>query len=192
MEVRCKVIVLGRTGAGKTSLLTYLRKRIFGYESQTLGVEQFHYRFTVGSKTVDANIWDTCGQERFRAIGKMYYQGAHGALLVFDLNDTESFTALARYHEDFIQHNKADTPCVLLGNKADMPERAVTQQEITAFVQSRGLQYYETSAKTGQNVEAAFLPILQAVTADDSPIVASATLRVAPVQGHKEPQKCKC
>lgn len=193
METRCKVIVLGRTGTGKTTLLTYLRKHTFEcVESNTLGIEQFQLRLEVRDQVVVANFWDTCGQERYRSIGKNYYQGSHGALLVFDLTDRESLVALPRYLEDFKQQNNIPSAiCVLVGTKADMSEREVTSKEATDFAQACGIRYFETSAKTGQNVEAVLEPILLAAITTSSEKNLSITLSPQ-LQVTKPRNKCKC
>ncbi len=195
MESHCKVIVLGCTNAGKTSLLTYLHKRTFeSIYSGTIGVEQFHQRFSIRDKVIVANIWDTCGQERFRSIGKIYYKGAQGALLVFDLTDRKSLDSLPGYVEDFKNNcSRPDAVCVLVGTKADLqPE--VTFKEATAFAQTHGIRYFETSAKTGQNVESAFEPILLAALTSESidNQVSSVKLSIQTPKIKHDRHKCKC
>jgi len=194
METRCKVIVLGRTGVGKTSLLTFLRKQTFECdEARTMGIEQFQLRKEVQGQVVVTDIWDTCGQERFRSIGKNYYKGSYGALLVFDLTDRESLAALPRYLEDFKQLcDVQGAICVLIGTKVDLPEeREVTFKDATAFAQTYGIRYFETSAKTGQNLEAALEPILLAVLTATS--VKSLSIVLSPqLPKTQSRSKCKC
>lgn len=195
MENRCKVIVLGRTGAGKTCLLTYLRQRTFESDGhRTLGIEQFHQRFSIRDKVVDANIWDTCGQERFRSIGKTYYKGSQGALLVFDLTDRASLASLPWYIEDFKNNcDRPDAVCVLVGTKADL-EPEVTFKEAIVFAQTHGIRYFETSAKTGQNIESALEPILLASLISESidSHVNSIKLSIQTPKIKHNRDKCRC
>ena len=102
-------------------------------------------------------IWDTAGQERFYTIAKAYFRSALGIILVFDICDRESFDQLPRWLRD--ARMEADPHCsvMLVGNKADMAaERKVSQEEAEAFAKAHELNYIETSAKTGDNIEEAF------------------------------------
>ena len=105
-------------------------------------------------------IWDTAGQERFGAIRPLYYRGANGGLLVYDITNRKSFLNLEKHWFTEVYQSCGNIPLILLGNKADLEElRAVSLEEGRIQANNRNLQFFETSAKTGQNVDAAFLTL---------------------------------
>ena len=107
---------------------------------------------------VKLQIWDTAGQESFRSITRSYYRGAAGALLVYDLTRRDTFNHLSRWLEEARQHSHSNMVIMLIGNKSDLDSRrAVSTEEGRAFAQQHGLIFMETSAKTAENVEKAFI-----------------------------------
>ncbi len=154
-----KCIVVGDGGVGKTALTIRFSQGFFAEDyKMTIGVD-----FKVKTITVyDPNgnpiraklqIWDTGGQERFASIRPMYYRGALGALLIFDLTSYESFEHLPRWIEEIRANTSTEIPLLLVGNKSDLEEsRAVSPEEINEFTQKFNLFYMETSAKTGAGV----------------------------------------
>ena len=157
--VQFKFIVIGCSGTGKTSILRRLVDGKFVKDSQsTVGIEYFTHITTIQGRTVKMMIWDTAGQERFYTIAKAYFRSALGIILVFDICDRKSFDQLPRWLRD--ARMEADPHCsvMLVGNKTDLAaERTVSQEEAQKFAETQELNYIETSAKTGENVEEAFL-----------------------------------
>lgn len=153
-----KFIVIGSSGVGKTAILTRLVDHVFTGESQsTIGVEFIATSIKVDNVTVRLQIWDTAGQERFRAIAKAYFRSAIGVILVYDITDRKSFDDLSGWLNDV--HSQCDPNAVvtLVGNKSDLEEkRKVSESEARAFAEMHQLQYMETSALAGDNVELAF------------------------------------
>ncbi|MFX1327654.1 MAG: GTP-binding protein [Promethearchaeota archaeon] len=98
-------------------------------------------------------IWDTGGQERFSSIRPMYYRGSLGALLIFDLTNSDSFEHLPQWIEEVRANVKSEIPLLLVGNKSDLvDQKAVSLDEINHFTRNFNLYYMETSAKTGEGV----------------------------------------
>ncbi|KAI6243134.1 Ras-related protein Rab-11A [Aphelenchoides fujianensis] len=126
-----KVVVIGDTGVGKTNLTSR-----FAYDR------------------------DTAGQERFRSIGPAYYKGAVGALLVYDITDSNSFDNLARWLRDLELYADPGLLVVLVGNKSDLSCRAVPTEDATAWARKNGFSFIETSAKDSSNVDLAFTTLL--------------------------------
>ena len=115
-----------------------------------------------GSKTIKLNdgtnvkvqIWDTAGQESFRSITRSYYRGSICALLVYDITRRQSFDNLIRWLEDMRDNAYSKMIILLIGNKDDLKmEREVSTQEGQEFADKHNLIFFETSAKTGHNVE---------------------------------------
>ncbi len=88
-----KIVLVGDSGVGKTNLLTRFSKNEFSLESKTtIGVEFATKTITTESgRVIKAQIWDTAGQDRYRAIASSYYKGAVGALLVYDITKEKTF-----------------------------------------------------------------------------------------------------
>lgn len=153
-----KIILLGTVAVGKTSILSRFINDTFINEYKcNIGV-QFAAKtiFLDDEKGADLSIWDTCGEERFRAITRQYYKGAAGSLLVFDLTNRVSFESLIYWIND-LKSAKDDIEIFVIGNKADVKERQVSFEEANDFiVKQNGLMYFETSAKTGYNIKEMF------------------------------------
>ncbi|AQK94769.1 Ras-related protein RABG3f [Zea mays] len=172
-----KVIILGDSGVGKTSLMNqYVNKKFSNQYKATIGADfltkevQFEDRlFTLQVRLVTLAIWDTAGQERFQSLGVAFYRGADCCVLVYDVNSMKSFDNLHNWREEFlIQASPSDPdnfPFVLLGNKVDVDggnSRVVSEKKAKAWCASKGnIPYFETSAKDGTNVEDAFQCIVK-------------------------------
>lgn len=153
-----KFIVIGSSGVGKTAILTRLVDHVFTGESQsTIGVEFIATQINVDNTVFRLQIWDTAGQERFRAIAKAYFRSAIGVMLVFDLTDRKSFDDLNGWLNDVHTHCDPNVVVTLIGNKSDLEDtRKVSESEARAFAELHQLQYLETSALDGSNVQLAF------------------------------------
>jgi small GTP-binding protein len=149
-----KVVVVGDSGVGKTCFLIRFVRDLFDEESQpTLGVEFLTKIVQTERHRIQLQLWDTAGQELFRSVTRGYYRGSAGALLVFDLTSRDSFENIGRWLQDIRDVARADVVAVLIGNKVDLADqRVVTTEEATEFAKSHSMQYFETSAKTGQNI----------------------------------------
>lgn len=120
---------------GKTSLTLRFCKNTFdGGQISTIDASHLTQIVTLstGSK-YQLNIWDTAGQEKYRALNKVYYQGAEGkynknhlkigALIVYDITDHESWLKVTSWMKELQMYLPPDTPIVITGNKADLPNR---------------------------------------------------------------------
>jgi len=154
-----KYIIIGDTGVGKSCLLLqFTDKRFQPVHDLTIGVEFGARMVSIEGKQVKLQIWDTAGQESFRSITRSYYRGAAGALLVYDITRRETFNHLTVWLEDARQHSNSNMTIMLIGNKSDLEHRrAVSTEEGENFAKQHGLVFMETSAKTAQNVEEAFI-----------------------------------
>ena len=130
-----KVLLIGDAGVGKSSIL--LRFTDDSFEEQmasTIGVDFRVKTVTLGGKTVKLTIWDTAGQERFRTLTSSYYRGCHGVILVYDVNERESFTHLQQWLEELELYSTTQHFVKLLvGNKIDVKDRQVTVEEAETF-----------------------------------------------------------
>jgi len=154
-----KYIIVGDTAVGKSCLLLqFTDKRFQPVHDLTIGVEFGSRTITIEGNQVKLQIWDTAGQEKFRSITRSYYRGAAGALLVYDITRRETFEHLTTWLEDCRKFSNQNIVIMLIGNKCDLEnKRAVSNEEGEAFAKQHGLTFLETSAKTAENVENAFL-----------------------------------
>jgi small GTP-binding protein len=153
-----KIVLTGESGTGKTNILSqFVRSNFNPNAKTTIGVECATKTFQVGTTTVKAQIWDTAGQERFRAITSTYYRGAHGAILVYDITNTQSFRNAARWLQELRNFAESNVPVALVGNKCDLEAmRSVSQDEGIRYAEAERLIFFETSAKTAVNLNEAF------------------------------------
>ncbi|KAK0670491.1 putative ras [Cercophora samala] len=163
-KVLLKVIILGDSGVGKTSLMNqYVNKKFSASYKATIGADFLTREVLVDDRQVTMQLWDTAGQERFQSLGVAFYRGADCCVLVYDVNNSKSFDALDSWRDEFlIQASPRDPdnfPFVVLGNKIDVEEskRVISTKRAMTFCQSKGgIPYFETSAKEAINVEQAF------------------------------------
>jgi len=161
-KILLKVIILGDSGVGKTSLMNqFVNKKFSSQYKATIGADFLTKEVLVDDRLVTMQIWDTAGQERFQSLGVAFYRGADCCALVFDVNVAKTFENLESWRDEFlIQSAPKDTatfPFVVIGNKIDLDGRVVSKKRAMAWCQEKGgLQYFETSARESVNVEQAF------------------------------------
>jgi small GTP-binding protein len=177
-KVKVKTVLLGDSGVGKTSIAVRLAKDEFNDRAQpTVGAAFFTFMVDGPSgETIQFEMWDTAGQERYRSLAPMYYRGAEVVVLVFALNDRQSFDAGLKWLQD-VRSSGLGSTCtlVLVGNKVDLEEERQVAREMaesfaaeqvrqrchmlgrrshanTTCARWQGMMYIETSARTAQNV----------------------------------------
>jgi Ras-related protein Rab-8A len=152
-----KLLIIGESGVGKTCLLLRFTDDSFtANHLTTIGIDFKIKIINLENKLIKLQIWDTAGQERFRTITKTYYKGAHGIILTYDVTDETSFKNIKNWIKQ-IEQNAQNTVCkVLVGNKCDKPDRKVSEEQGKTLAQEYGMQFFETSAKSNQNVNETF------------------------------------
>ncbi|XP_063803134.1 ras-related protein Rab-25 [Pseudophryne corroboree] len=161
-----KVVEIGESGVGKTNLLSRFTRNEFNHDSRTtIGVEFSTRTLMLDGHMVKAQIWDTAGLERYRAITSAYYRGAVGALLVYDITKHQSYDSVDRWLKELYDHADASIVVMLIGNKSDLTEEAreVPTEEAKMYADNNGLLFMETSALDSTNVELAFETILREI-----------------------------
>lgn len=160
-----KIVVVGSSGVGKTTMVQRLVDGKYQNESQpTVGVEFKSYQFELENELIKLNIWDTAGQERFRSVSKAYFRNAIGAILVFATNDSDSFDELDEWLNDLHQLAVPNAAILLVGSKSDLEDqRLVTSTTAEEFAQRHNLEYIETSACSGSNISEAFMKLAKTI-----------------------------
>jgi len=122
-------------------------------------------RITLPDKTrVDLNIWDTAGQERFHTLGPIYYRGSRGAILVYDITDSNSFLRVQTWVKELKKMLGAEVVLIIVGNKIDLERhRVVTQKEAEEYASTVGATHMTTSAKLNQGINEMFTELTRQI-----------------------------
>ncbi|XP_048751082.1 ras-related protein Rab-11A [Ostrea edulis] len=157
-----KVVLIGDSGVGKSNLLSRFTRNQFSLESKsTIGVEFATRSVHVDGKTLKAQIWDTAGQDRYRAITNAYYRKAVGVVMVYDITKRLTFDNLEKWLKEVRDFTDDDVILILVGNKTDLRHlRAVTSSEARLYAEKNKMSFIETSALDCCNVETAFQTVL--------------------------------
>jgi small GTP-binding protein len=164
-QLAFKIILVGESGVGKTALCKRFCERTFEPETApTVGLE-------FGTRTIDLEgvriklqIWDTAGQERFHSVTRSYFRSSTAVIFVYDVTKRESFGKLGLWVEAAAQLAPPSAVRVLIGNKTDLvTQRTVSTAEAEDFAKQHQLEFFETSARSGERIDEAFLQTAAAV-----------------------------
>jgi small GTP-binding protein len=174
IDRKYKITLLGDGAVGKTSLRKNFMGEAFSTKyNMTLGSDFAVKNVEVDDSEVMLVIWDLAGQPRFSAVREAYYRGSRGALIVFDLTRAESYENLANWVAELVKNNGyKKIPIVLIGNKMDLRGslyNTIPKKYGENYAKRLGewsgfdVQYIETSAKFGDNVEEAFATLVRQI-----------------------------
>ena len=153
-----KVVLLGDSGVGKTSLIhRYIKGEFTEYSEPTVGALCSSKVVRVGDRDVELEIWDTAGQEKYRSLVPMYYRDAECAIVVYDIRNPESYDLALEYIDQIQQARSEKEFIVIVGNKVDLePQRKVYVETVKQFAEEKGFLFSEVSAKSGQGIKEMF------------------------------------
>eukprot|EP00053_Salpingoeca_punica_P007128 m.65866 g.65866 ORF g.65866 m.65866 type:complete len:194 (+) comp14012_c0_seq1:235-816(+) len=162
-----KVIVVGSGMVGKSALTLQFMYEEFVEDYEPTKADSYRKKVTLDGEECQVDILDTAGQEDFSAIRDNYFRSGEGFLCVFSLVDRQTFQDTAEFREQIVRvHEREDIPFALVGNKSDLQDkRQVTAEEAKARAASWKSPYFETSAKTNTNVEAAIFELVRRIKA---------------------------
>ena len=160
-----KYIIIGDSAVGKSNILTQYVYEKFSEEFQsTLGVEFDAKNAVIDNKIYRIQIWDTAGAESFRSITRAYYKNSVCAFIVYDITKRETFENVQVWLDDIKNQCPQTVLLVLVGNKLDLEnERQISYEEGESFAQKNNMYFFETSAKTGVNIENLFLKSVETI-----------------------------
>ncbi len=162
-ELTIKLLLLGDQAVGKSSLMMRYTDDEFNFNIMgTAGVDLKRKTLVINGENIKVNIYDTAGHERFRLIAKSQYKGSKGIVIIYDITDKKSFENITYWMNHIKENSDSAVEIMLVGNKIDLSsERAVQFEEGQALAEKNSVSFTETSAKTGENVEAAFFKLVQ-------------------------------
>ncbi|XP_029967952.1 ras-related protein Rab-17 [Salarias fasciatus] len=163
--LRVKMVLLGGSGVGKSSLALRFGKDEFRSTSPTVGCAYLTRVVHLSEVTLRFEIWDTAGQEKYHSVTPLYYRGAHAALLVYDISSRESFIRAQLWLKELEKQSvPGSTLTWLVGNKGDLDQdRQVSAQEGKKLAKDRSLFFTETSALSGDQVNELMLDVAHRV-----------------------------
>ncbi|CAH1415872.1 unnamed protein product [Lactuca virosa] len=184
-----KLVLIGDSGVGKSNLLSQFSRNEFILKSSaTIGVEFANSSINVGDTVIKAQIWDTAGQEKYRAITSAYYRGAVGALIVYDITRKITFENVEKWLKEVRDHKEQNMVIVLLGNKADQTNlRSVQREDAKAFAERENINLFmETSALDKSSVDKAFTKALTEIYHMDNHHMVEPKGQTKNVGGHED------
>ena len=151
------IITLGESSVGKSSIINRYVENNFDYNFvSTLGVDFRKKIININGENIRLKIWDTAGQEKFRSIQKQYYRNSDGILLVFDVTKFDTFNVLEEWINSIKNQTSNDIIVVLVGNKIDLNNKVISDDDIKNFANDNKFKYFLTSAATGKNINEVF------------------------------------
>ena len=168
-DLKLKLVLLGDSGVGKTNLISRYISNSFDENTRaTIGVEFFCKNFRINKKrTIKVEIWDTAGQERYKAITSVYYKGAKGAFIVYDITSRKTFENIDKWIGEIKERTTDDVKLIIIGNKTDLNnEREIKSEEALIKYQDMDIPLIETSALEDTNVNEAFINLIKIVYKD--------------------------
>ena len=160
-----KIIIVGNSNVGKTNIVTRYVKGEFSNEYMiTIGMDFLTCNLELDNKIFKLRLWDTAGSEKFRSVTRGYYSNTCYALIVYDITDDSSFNSVKQWIEDVQSFANKGTNLVLVGNKVDLNnKRKISKEEGQNLATEYGMDFYESSALTGENINDIFEGICQKV-----------------------------
>ena len=166
-----KIVLIGDSTVGKTSLLyRFIEGRFIEDRLCTICADFKTKSIRIDQSTIaKLTVWDTAGQEKYRAITSNYYRDANGVILIYDVANKSTFKNLNMWLNDINNKNLRESiSIILVANKIDLPNREISYEEGDDFAQKNNLLYCETSIKEGKNIEDVFEMITRDIIENNS------------------------
>lgn len=161
-----KLVLLGESAVGKSSLvLRFVKNQFDDYRESTIGAAFLTQTISLDdTTTVKFEIWDTAGQERYKSLAPMYYRNANCAVVVYDITQASSLDKAKQWVKELQRQANDNIIIALAGNKLDLAtsspdKRAISTADAEAYAKESGLLFFETSAKSSENVKELFTSI---------------------------------
>ena len=167
----CQILLIGDSLVGKTCLIQrYVNGTFKDDYITTVGLDYHTKLEIINNLNVSVKLWDTVGQERFKALTASFFRNAEGVVIAYDVTNSESFDNL-KFWISSIKTNLFEKnifiPIIIIGNKIDLEDmREITKDVASAFAKENKFKYFETSAKTGEGVDEAFRDLVNQVLAN--------------------------
>ncbi|KAK6949380.1 GTPase Ypt5 [Daldinia eschscholtzii] len=165
-----KLVLLGESAS--SIVLRFVKDQFDSYRESTIGAAFLTQTISLDENTtVKFEIWDTAGQERYKSLAPMYYRNANCAVVVYDITQSASLDKAKAWVKELQRQANENIIIALAGNKLDLvneqpDKRAVSTADAEAYANEAGLLFFETSAKTAENVRELFTAIAKKLPLD--------------------------
>lgn len=162
---KLRMIVVGNSGVGKSSVVSqYVESEFDGDMIGTVGINFKNKTVQIDNKTLQLQIWDTAGEERYWSITPAYCRKADGVILIYDITNSKTFESILFWKGKVIEYSPEGVELMLVGNKLDMKnERAISEDTGREAASRIGSSFFEVSAMTGENIPEAFEALAKAI-----------------------------
>lgn len=155
-DVAFKILIIGDSGVGKSSiLLRFDEDKFNNHFLSTIGIDFRSKIIPIEKTRIKLQLWDTSGQERFKSITNAYYRGASGVILVYDVDNLESFAHIHHWLDSVKQYASKNIIKILVANKIDL-ERKITKEMGIELAKELDMEFFEVSAKDGKQINEIF------------------------------------
>ena len=157
-SISCKVILVGDSGVGKTSIINRYLNQYTDYQKSTIGASYANKEEMIDNYKINFDIWDTAGQERFRSVNTIFYKEAYVCIMVYDITKPQSFESIKNYWYNTVKENSFDDIIFgIAGNKIDLyEEEKVDQNVVNEYCESINALFKTTSARQNTCVDDIF------------------------------------
>ncbi|KAJ3442371.1 ras-related protein rab-5c [Anaeramoeba flamelloides] len=162
--IQFKIVLLGESAVGKSSLVwRFCQDQFSETIESTVGATFIHRVLDLGEYSIKLQIWDTAGQERYHSLTPMYYRGAKGVIITYDVTNLDSYERAKDWVKEIRTQGSPNAKIAIVANKIDLEDHKVDQMEAMKYAESNDLLYFETSAKTGEGVKDVFFGLSKAL-----------------------------
>ena len=151
---------------GKTSISTRFIKGQFikiDPNDHTVNTNVFQKNIEINNKVFNLTVWDTAGEEKYHALAPIFYRGTHGAVIIFDVTNRDTFQRATKWFGELKEFSEKNTQMILVGNKIDLPDRVITNEEASRLARKYNCNFLEVSALLGTNVNEIFNSLTQSI-----------------------------
>ncbi len=163
-----KMLIIGDQAVGKSSLLMRFIDEKFSLSMMgTAGVDMKKKVIENNNQKINFLFYDSAGHDRFRHLTKQHYQGSKGIILAYDVTDKKTFDNVDGWINSIKENADSNAEMIIIGNKIDLTDRAVTTDDAKELYNKHGIEVFEASAKSGDNVKEAFLKLIDNILKND-------------------------
>ena len=132
-------------------------------KNRTVNTNTYQKTIQINNLMFNLNIWDTAGEEKYHAMAPIFYRGAQGAVVIFDVTNRETFKRATKWFSELSEFTEGRTKIILVGNKIDLPNRVISNEEASELAKKYKCDFLEVSALLGKNVEEIFNSLVMTI-----------------------------